>query len=210
MSGRGCAITVYVNPGSSATIATVFGERTEVTHVQQHENGLQGWVLPLFVALHTPLQVLRDQLEEQTGFSPHEQVLILCDLSDRDRNNDQLLNEQYDHYSLYDCNIREGSILSLHLVGVSREDATQGGEVRSAGAEVSQQVTHVLSTPITAAQADHSYNGIIFDIESKGPFELDIFSLSVGGMLGRVVRTTLQMHPNVGRRIHIMLMFSLF
>ncbi len=33
----------------------------------------------------------------------------------------------------------------------------------------------------------YSYNGVIFDVESCGPFEVDLLSLSVAGMLGRVV-----------------------
>lgn len=169
--------------------ATVFGEITAVTQIQEHENGMVGWVLPLFVALHTPLEVLRGQLEEQTGYSPDSQVLILCDLSDKDRNNDHVLDNQYDHYSLYDCNIREGSVLSLHPVGTTISSSENEDEIYlGASVSSSQQETHTISTPITAAQADHSYNGIIFDIESKGPFELEILSLSVGGMLGRVVR----------------------
>jgi hypothetical protein len=194
MSGRGCSITVYVNPGSSATTATVFGEKTSFTHVQEHENGMSGWVLPLFVALHTPLEVLRGQLEEQTGFTPDAQVLILCDLSDSDRNKDCLLDDQYNHHSLYDCNIREGSILSLHPIGSSNNKTEEeGGEGEKQSADSSssssgvEEETHVICTPVTAADADHSYNGIIFDVESKGPFELDIHSLAVGGMLGRVV-----------------------
>ncbi len=32
-----------------------------------------------------------------------------------------------------------------------------------------------------------SYNGIIFDVSTNGPFEVDILSVSVAGMLGRVV-----------------------
>lgn len=162
-----------------------------MTHIQDHENGMVGWVLPLYVALHTPLEVLRGQLEEQTGFIPNEQVLILCDLADRDRNSDQLLDEKYNHCSLYDCNIREGSTLSLHPMSISASDSPAECGHDENTTEDSQRAaqleTHTLATPITAAQADHSYNGIIFDVESKGPFELDILSLSVGGMLGRVV-----------------------
>jgi hypothetical protein len=32
-----------------------------------------------------------------------------------------------------------------------------------------------------------SYNGIIFDVECHGPFEVDVISVSIGGMLGRIV-----------------------
>lgn len=31
-----------------------------------------------------------------------------------------------------------------------------------------------------------SYNGIIFDVESKGPYEIEVVSVSIAGMLGRV------------------------
>lgn len=126
----------------------------------------------------------------QAGIAPEAQVLILCDLSDRDRNRDQLLDGKYDHYSLYDCNIREGSILSLHPIGASsnKTEEEEGAEKASADSSCVPEVeSHIISTPVSAAQADHSYNGIIFDIESKGPFELNVLSLSVGGMLGRVV-----------------------
>jgi hypothetical protein len=43
-----------------------------------------------------------------------------------------------------------------------------------------------LHTDVTAAQANHSYNGIIFDVESKDTYEINVHSVSVGGMLGRV------------------------
>lgn len=46
---------------------------------------------------------------------------------------------------------------------------------------------YTLSTPVTAAQADHSFNGIIFDVMCKSPYEVEITSISVAGMLGRVV-----------------------
>ena len=32
-----------------------------------------------------------------------------------------------------------------------------------------------------------SYNGVIFDVESTGPYEVDILSISIAGMLNRVV-----------------------
>ena len=44
----------------------------------------------------------------------------------------------------------------------------------------------VVMTPVSAAQANHSYNGIIFDIESPGPYEVEIISFQIAGMLGRV------------------------
>ncbi len=44
--------------------------------------------MQLPVALHTPLEVLRVQLAQYTGIGVLDQMLILCDLSDPDRNKD--------------------------------------------------------------------------------------------------------------------------
>ena len=46
--------------------------------------------------------------------------------------------------------------------------------------------TTQLMTPITADKADHSFNGIIFDIKVKDAHEVEIMSISIAGMLGRV------------------------
>jgi hypothetical protein len=43
-----------------------------------------------------------------------------------------------------------------------------------------------LCTPILARQADHSYNGILFNVETQGPNCVTLPSISVAGMLGRV------------------------
>lgn len=43
-----------------------------------------------------------------------------------------------------------------------------------------------LTTRIAPKDADHSFSGVIWDVESHGPFELCLTSVSVGGMLGRV------------------------
>ena len=66
MANRGCTITVSLLDSDGATMT-----------------------LP--VALHSPLSVLKDQLATITSISVQEQVLILCDLTDKDRNNDRLL-----------------------------------------------------------------------------------------------------------------------
>jgi hypothetical protein len=44
----------------------------------------------------------------------------------------------------------------------------------------------VLKTPITPAQADHSFNAIIFDVMSVSNYDIEIKSVSIGGMLGRI------------------------
>jgi hypothetical protein len=44
----------------------------------------------------------------------------------------------------------------------------------------------VLDTPIQPHEADHSYNGVVFDVKSHGDHEVTITSLWVGGMLSLV------------------------
>lgn len=150
-------------------------------------------VLSLPVALHSPLEVLREQLENLTNIEMTSQVLILCDLTDAERNSDVLLQGR-DHMSLRDCNIRNGSVLTLHALGLGAQrkiSSMKGiGKLKSSDDPEAELILSI-STPISAAQANHSYNGIIFDVESKGPYEVDITSISLGGMLGRVVRFTL-------------------
>lgn len=139
------------------------------------------------VALHSPLHVLKEQLEELSGITQPSQVLILCDLDDPDRNRDILLTgREYD--SLFDIGIRNGSYLTLHRVGANRRPEEESSEANTTE-EVSlhREDSFTVSSRITAAMADHSYNGILFDIEAKSPFEVDITSIHAGGMLGRVV-----------------------
>ena len=91
MAGRGCTICIQILGG-----ATGDGEIEEIN-------------LP--VAVHSPLEVLKEQLEEICGIPLKDQVLILCDLSDPDRNSDRLLQE---NITLYQTGIRNKSVLTLH------------------------------------------------------------------------------------------------
>jgi hypothetical protein len=50
---------------------------------------MEEMVLP--VALHSPLEVLKEQMQDITNILMTDQVLILCDLNDPERNNDRLL-----------------------------------------------------------------------------------------------------------------------
>ena len=175
MANRGCTVCITILGGSSGG-----GENED---------------LSLPVALHSPLSVLKEQLEDLTDIATADQVLILCDLSDAERNNDKLL-EGRDYMSLRDCGIRNGAVMTLHALGMSAERKQKMQKeamkrklaVVEAAEPVSEQNRkHQLHTKITAARADHSYNGVIFDVMCNGPFEVDILSVSVGGMLGRVV-----------------------
>ena len=173
MSGRGCTITVKV-------LDSVSSDRSGQYDTDD---------LSLPVALHSPLEVLKNQLTEIVGIPIQDQVLILCNLSDPDRNSDVLLSGR-DFMTLKACGIKNGSVLTLHALGLSAElkqkllkDAlAKKVEIQN----YNNKPIHSLPTLITAAEADHSYNGIIFDVQSTGPYEVDLLSVSIGGMLGRI------------------------
>eukprot|EP01038_Epipyxis_sp_PR26KG_P012587 gene12587-16879_t len=170
MAGRGCTIIVKVLGGSLAE-----NDKTEE--------------LSLPVALHSPLEVLKEQLASLVGIAIADQVLILCDLNDPERNSDILLNGR-DFMPLRDIGIRNGSVLTLHALGMSAEKKKilmkKALETNSTNITEKTEIIHVLNTPNTVAEADHSYNGVIFDVSCDGPFEIDLVSVSIGGMLGRV------------------------
>ena len=48
-------------------------------------------------------------------------------------------------------------------------------------------VSQMLSDIFLSSFLRVSYNGVIFDVESTGPYEVDILSISIAGMLNRVV-----------------------
>ena len=181
MAGRGCTVCVTILGGSDS-------KNSDRDSNDKNEE------LSLPVALHSPLSVLKEQLEELTGIATTDQVLILCDLSDIERNNDKLL-EGRDYMTLRECGIRNGCVMTLHALGLSAERyaAERKSKMQKLSADGDkicvreEDKTRTLETKITAARADHSYNGVLFDVKCKGPFEVDLLSVSVGGMLGRVV-----------------------
>lgn len=178
MAGRGCSITLQVLRDDGQTEET-----------------------SLPVALHTPLFVLKGQLADMFGISVETQVLILCDMTDPNRNSDVVLDQ--DDFVLRECNIRNGSVLSLHRLGaepppppIEEEEGEEEEELEpNAGPEGESEhaITstgfnaYSLVTHVTSARADHSYNGLVFDIRALGAYEVLVKSLSFGGMLGHVV-----------------------
>jgi hypothetical protein len=54
------------------------------------------------------------------------------------------------------------------------------------GAEMNGMPLYTLTTRLGPKEADHSYNGIIFDVESKAPYEVVVTAVWVAGMLGNV------------------------
>eukprot|EP01043_Picozoa_sp_COSAG02_P014531 COSAG02_NODE_601_length_19715_cov_445.701315_18_plen_441_part_00 len=47
-----------------------------------------------------------------------------------------------------------------------------------------QPIACVLTTDKAPREAEHSFNGVMFDVEAKEPFEISVHSVHVGGMLG--------------------------
>jgi hypothetical protein len=149
--------------------------------------------MSLLVALHSPLSVFKQQLSAATGIDPGDQVLILCDLSDPDRNNDIHLDNAHDNITLRDCRFRNGSILTLHALGISAEKAQvmmSQAQAAKREADLAAEQANIgstqLQTQVPAHRADHSFNGIIFDLKVKDAHEVDVMSISLAGMLGRV------------------------
>ena len=163
----------------------------QITRVQE-EQEVETDEITLPVALHRPLLVLKELLQDISHIEVSNQVLILCDLSDPDRNNDIHLDSTKDEMTLFQCGVTQGSVLGLHALGVNTSHVEHFSDYhknnQSARSGVGDpRLLHTISTDITPDQANHSYNGIIFNVYCKSPYELDISSVSVGGMLGRVV-----------------------
>ena len=141
--------------------------------------------MSLPVALHSPLEVLQAQLFHLTKIPVEKQVLILCDMTDPDRNNDTLLNR---NTTLRYLGIKNGSVLTLHSISLEETNIT---ETRSEvlkklfNPPIDPDLTRV-DTLIPAQHADHSYNGIIFDVKSTSNYKLEITSVHIAGMLGRI------------------------
>ncbi len=140
MAGRGASIVIKLLGGSCGN-----GETEDIS-------------LP--VALHSPLQVIKEQLVTIVGIPIADQVLILCDLSDPERNSDKLLNGS-EFMSLRDIGIqRNGSVLTLHALGMSAERkqlmAKEALSIKAPNAmSANTEKIHVVETETTAAQANH-------------------------------------------------------
>ncbi len=137
MAGRGCTILIKLLGGANGQ-----GETEDIS-------------LP--VALHSPLEVLKHQLHQLVSIAPRDQVLILCELSDPERNSDRLLTGS-DSLPLRECGIRNGSVLTLHAISVTAERKQR--MMKDAFAmktinEIDNRPVHSLETPITASDANH-------------------------------------------------------
>lgn len=142
MANRGCTIVVKLLGGTSG-----HGETEDIS-------------LP--VAYHSPLQVLKEQLASLVGINPTDQVLILCDLSDPERNSDKLLTGS-EFLSIGDCGIQNGSILTLHALGMSAErkqQITKEALREKKPEEFYSEPIQTLTTEVTPALANHRYASI--------------------------------------------------
>lgn len=208
MAGRGCTVTVRIarrvllegearhasahHSGAGNGASTTGNEASRVGDLETSE-------ISLPVALHSPLSVLRSMLQHISGIDVAEQVLVLCDLTDPDRNRDVLLAEHWNDSTLGQCGIVNGSFLTLHALGIAPDSGNTGSsfhdllrtrrDTKAAAAPVESDPRPMreLKTSIGPAEANHSYNGVMFDVHAKSPFEIDLYSVHVGGMLGRVV-----------------------
>ncbi len=138
MAGRGCTIVIKLLGGSSGN-----GENEDIS-------------LP--VAFHSPLQILKEQLSTLVGIATIDQVLILCDLNDPERNSDKLLSG-CEFMSLRDIGVRSGSVMTLHALGMSAERkqlmAKEALSIKAPPLPLSTEVTYTLCTSVTAADANH-------------------------------------------------------
>ena len=60
---------------------------------------------------------------------------------------------------------------------------------KAGGIESNPEATlhqRTLNTNASTGEANHSYNGVVFDMSSTAPFEVSVTSIHIGGMLGRV------------------------
>lgn len=113
--------------------------------------------ISLPVALHSSLQVVKEQLATIVGIPTGDQVLILCDLSDPERNSDKLLTGS-EFMSLREIGIkRTGSVLTLHALGMSAErKQIMAKEAFVAKApDASTEKVYVVETSTSAAEANH-------------------------------------------------------
>ena len=164
MAGRGCTVEV---------------------RLLTYDDVEEADVMSLPVALHSPLDVFKDLLANITSIPPNEQVLILCDLDDPDRNNDKLLEE---NTNLRDCGIQRGSVLTLHGLGMDNDMALQKRKetLTKKTQEQTDPTIKTIDTYVPPERADHSYNGVIFGVKSNDAHAIEITSMHTGGMLGRV------------------------
>jgi len=138
-------------------------------------------------AAHQVLQLLDERPPvERDWRDPDNKLFTACD----------------EYRTLAECGLSPGCSLSLHSLAPSTpkhspeggpSSATEGGSSSSAsaGALVLPSLCdgctqHRLVTPITPAQADHSFCGVLFDVHAKTECSLVITSVWVAGMLGRV------------------------
>ena len=170
MAGRGCNIFLRVHRSS------------ELFHSDEH-------TLP--VALHSPLSVLKDHIVNITGIPYMEQQVALVEEGERSVGGVMPMENEW--RTLREYGVRDGSVVKVQPSGGFSVEYTPGettdkSQIENAPARVGASMLRksTLATAILARQADHSYNGILFDVTTKGPYCVSITSISVAGMLGRV------------------------
>jgi|EP01046_Picozoa_sp_COSAG06_P043313 hypothetical protein len=163
--------------------------------------------LQLNVARHAPLYILMDELAAKTGVAAELQSLVLID--EEDETDSRLLdNEDMPLYHLGVRDGSRLLLTALEdtpdwqeptMVSDSRQEDIDAdaeaaaqffvlepprGSPRAMAPKALESRPSVyrrrLDTPIQPRRANHSFNGVMFDVKPKGPFEVMVSSIWVG------------------------------
>ena len=149
------------------------------------------------MALHSPVSVLKAQLAKLTQIAAHDQDLThVMEEWAQGANGQPVLSTEEIRMTgdgaLGSYGLRDGSVIRLiPLSGFEEavpdgEDEEESETDAPAGLLEASMSSHSIMSTIGPAEADHSYNGILFDISAKAPFQVAITSVHVGGMLGHI------------------------
>jgi len=129
--------------------------------------------IEVFIARHSPLSLLKQKLSRRTGIAPRLQSLVLV-LHDA---TDSMLLED-DHELIQHLGITHGSRLLMSTLSEVSPASQRSQVARALSVEspyegsADRQAQRKLVTPVQPRDANHSYNGVMFDIKPKGPYEV--------------------------------------
>jgi hypothetical protein len=167
----------------------------------------EGVQFGLYVARHAPLYILTDELAEKTGVEPERQSLVLIDPED-ETDSQLLVDEEMPLFTLGVRDGSRLLLTALEeapdFAGPRHEAIPNPGVDADVELEAAAQLFTLeppagspratapralntrpsvyrrrLDTPIQPNRANHSFNGVMFDVKPKGPFEVMVSSLWV-------------------------------
>ena len=167
----------------------------------------EGVQFGLYVARHAPLYILMDELAEKTGVEPERQSLVLIDPDDE--TDSQLLEDEEMPLCRLDVRDGSRLLLTAldeppdfadpRHKAIPNPVVTADAELEAAAQLFALEppanspratapralntrpsiYRRRLDTPIQPNRANHSFNGVMFDVKPKGPFEVVVSSLWV-------------------------------